>query len=62
MVTKLLIYKILQLFVMMILGFLITKLKVIRSGDSIVLSKISLYLLMPSAIINVDDNRCEKGK
>ena len=43
MVTKLLIYKILQLFVMMILGFLITKLKVIRSGDSIVLSKISLY-------------------
>ena len=61
MVTKLLIYKILQLFVMMILGFLITKLKVIRSGDSIVLSKISLYLLMPSAIINAFDFERTEG-
>ena len=55
MVTKLLIYKILQLFVMMILGFVITKCKIVKSGDSKVLSKISLYLLMPSAIINAFD-------
>ena len=55
MVTKLLVYKILQLFVMMILGFLITKFKVIKSSDSVVLSKISLYLLMPSTIINAFD-------
>lgn len=55
MITKLLIYKILQLFVMMILGFLITKFKIIQSKDSVVLSKISLYLLMPSAILNTFD-------
>ena len=55
MITKLLIYKILQLFVMMILGFTITKFKIIQSKDSIVLSKISLYLLMPSAILNTFD-------
>ena len=55
MIAKLLIYKILQLFCMMVIGFTITKCKIIRSQDSIVLSKISLYLLMPSAIINAFD-------
>ena len=55
MITKLLIYKILQLFLIMIIGFVITKLKVIKSEDSRVLSKISLYLLMPAAIINAFD-------
>ena len=55
MVTKLLTYKILQMFVMMILGFIIAKFKIVKSGDSIVLSKISLYLLMPAAIINASD-------
>lgn len=53
--TTLLIYKILQLFIFMILGFVITKCKLIRSGDSLVLSKISLFLLMPSAIVNAFD-------
>lgn len=61
MITKLLIYKILQLFVMMILGFLIAKCKVIGAGDSVVLSKISLYLLMPSAIINAFDFERTEG-
>ena len=55
MIAKLLIYKILQLFCMMIIGFTITKCKIIKSKDSLVLSKISLYLLMPSAIINAFD-------
>lgn len=55
MITKLLIYKILQLFCIMIIGFLIAKCKVIRSQDSLVLSKISLFLLMPSAIVNAFD-------
>lgn len=55
MITQLLIYKILQLFVMMVLGFIIAKCRVIQPKDSIVLSKISLYLLMPSAIINAFD-------
>jgi len=36
----------------MILGFIIVKLKVVKSNDSLVLSKISIYLLMPAAIIN----------
>lgn len=55
MITKLLIYKILQLFLIMIIGFVITKCKIVRPGDSLVLSKISLFLLMPSAILNAFD-------
>lgn len=61
MVTKLLIYKILQLFCFMILGFVLTKLKVIKTSDSTVLSKLSLYLLMPSAIINAFDFEMSKN-
>lgn len=55
MISALLVYKILQLFLIMIIGFIIAKLKIIKSDDSVVLSKISLYLLMPSAIINSFD-------
>lgn len=55
MISELLIYKILQLFCIMIIGFILTKLKIIRYNDSSILSKISLYLLMPSAIINAFD-------
>ncbi len=50
-----LLYKIVQLFIFMILGFVLAKTKVVKSSDSTVLSKISLYLLMPSAIINAFD-------
>lgn len=55
MVTELLIYKILQMFTFMAIGFLITKLKIIEPKDSMVLSKVCLYLLMPSSIINAFD-------
>lgn len=55
MVAELLIYKILQLFFVMVIGFVIAKCKVVNSKDSVVLSKISLYLLMPSAILNAFD-------
>lgn len=55
MITELLIYKILQLFIMMIIGYTIAKCKIVNPGDSLILSKISLYLLMPSAIINAFD-------
>lgn len=55
MITELLIYKILQLFVMMIIGFLIAKAKIIDRAGSLILSKLSLYLLMPAAIINAFD-------
>ena len=41
-VANLLLTKILQLFVFMILGFLLVKFKVVKSDDSMVLSKISL--------------------
>jgi len=54
-VAYLLLTKILQLFVFMILGFLLVKFKVVKSDDSMVLSKISLWLLMPAAIINSFD-------
>ena len=55
MIAKLLIYKILQLFAIMVIGFIIAKLKIINPKESVVLSRISLYLLMPSAIINAFD-------
>ncbi len=47
-----LLIKILQLFVAMVLGFVLVKAKILKSEDSGILSKISLYLLMPAAIIN----------
>lgn len=50
-----LLYKIMQLFVFMVFGFGLARLKVVKSADSTALSKISLYLLMPSAIINAFD-------
>lgn len=39
----------------MVVGFIIAKLKIVKAEDSIVFSKISLYLLMPSAILNAFD-------
>lgn len=50
-----LLYKILQLAAVMMLGFAVVKLKVLKSGDSRVLSKLCLYLFMPSAILNAFD-------
>lgn len=55
MIPFLLLYKITQLALFMMLGYILVKLNVIKSQDSVVLSKISLYLLMPSAIINSFD-------
>lgn len=52
MIPQLLLYKILQLIIIMILGFVLVKIKVVKSEDSIVLSRLSLYLFMPSVIIN----------
>ena len=52
MIAQLLMYKILQLFVIMILGFIIVKTNILKSEDSTALSKLSLYLFMPAVIIN----------
>ena len=55
MVAQLLLYKIIQLFLIMILGFVLVKVKLVKSEDSIVLSKLSLYLFMPAVIIDAFD-------
>ena len=52
MIPLLLLYKIAQLFAVMVLGFLLVKGRIVKSEDSVVLSRISLYLLMPATIIN----------
>lgn len=52
MIPQLLLYKILQLFVIMVLGFVLVKAKIIKSGDSVLLSKLTLYLFMPAIILN----------
>lgn len=48
-------YKILQLAAVMMLGFAVVKLKVVKSGQSSLLSKLCLYLFMPAAILNAFD-------
>lgn len=55
MISILLFYKIVQFFAVMVMGFVLVKARVVKSGDSVMLSKISLYLLMPAAIINAFD-------
>ena len=50
-ISLLLVRKIIQLFLIMILGYLLVKLKVLKSEESVVLSKISLYLVMPAVIL-----------
>lgn len=51
MISFLLMEKIAGLFLMMFFGFVIVKAKVVQSGDSMVLSRISLYLIMPCVIL-----------
>lgn len=51
MISYLLFQKVIQFLIIMVIGFLLVKLRVVKSSDSIVLSKISIYLLMPASII-----------
>lgn len=46
-----LIDKILSLTLIMAMGFLLVKCKILRSGDSKALSRLSLYLIMPCIIL-----------
>lgn len=55
MIPQLLLLKILQLFTIMILSFVLVKAKILKSEDSTVLSKLSLWLFMPAVIINAFD-------
>lgn len=55
MIPFLLFYKIAQLFCVMLLGFALVKLKVLKGSDSKSLSKISLYILMPAVLVNSFD-------
>ena len=52
MIPLLLLYKIAQLFIVMVIGFALVKMRVVKTDDSVVLSRLALYLLMPAAIIN----------
>ena len=52
MIPFLLLYKIMQLFAVMAIGFALVKLRLLKSTDSLSLSRVSLYILMPAAIIN----------
>ena len=52
MISILLVRKIVQLFFIMILGYVLVKLRILKTEESIVLSKLSLYLVMPAAILS----------
>jgi len=51
MISQPIFYKISQLFLIMLIGFALVKTGFVKSKDSLLLSKLSLYLLMPSVII-----------
>ena len=55
MIAMLLLRKIVQLFVIMVIGFFLAKLKLVKSSESGILSKCTLYLFVPAAIINAFD-------
>ncbi len=55
MISYLIFYKIVQLFAVMLLGFALVKLKIVKSSDSLVLSKICLYLLLPATVLSSFD-------
>jgi len=55
MISLLLFYKIVQFFAVLVLGFIVVKANIAKSEDSTILSKLSLYFLMPAAIINAFD-------
>lgn len=51
-ISFLLFKQIVQFFIMIIMGYTLVKLKIVKSDDSKVLSKVCLYLIMPCVIIN----------
>ena len=51
-IPYLLLYKIAQLFVVMMIGFALVKFRVVKPKHSVALSRLALYLLMPSSILN----------
>ena len=55
MISILLFYRIVQFFAVLIMGFVLVKTRIVKPTDSVVLSRISLYLLIPAAIINAFD-------
>ena len=51
-IPYLLLYKIAQLFLVMMIGFALVKFRVVKPKHSVALSRLALYLLMPSSILN----------
>ena len=51
-IPYLLLYKIAQLFLVMMIGFELVKFRVVKPKHSVALSRLALYLLMPSSILN----------
>ena len=51
-IAVLLIQKIVQLFLIMVLGYILVKSRILKADDSVILSKIVIYLLMPCTVIN----------
>lgn len=51
-ISILLMEQIIELFIMILMGFIIVKAGIVKDEDSKVLSKIVLYLIIPCVIIN----------
>ncbi len=55
MIPYLLFYKIVQLFIVMFIGFILVKAGAVKGSDSKTLSKLALYVLMPAVLLNSFD-------
>ena len=60
-ISILLAQQIAQLFLMILMGFLIVKAGLLKDEDSKVLSKIVLYLIIPCVILNAFSGRLHAG-
>lgn len=61
-VSLLLIRQIAELFFMLLMGFIIAKIRFLSEADSKVVSKLVLYLVMPCSILNAFQESFSKEK
>ena len=61
-ISILLMEQIVELFIMILMGFIIVKAGIVKDEDSKVLSKVVLYLIIPCVIINAFQVDYEIGR
>ena len=60
-ISRLLFEQILEMFIMLLMGFLLVKKRILKVSDSKILSVILLYLAIPCAILSAFQAEFDKG-